>query len=53
MEGNTAATPALNGETAEPAVETTPVPAEAPVPSETEPIAVTLEEAIRDDEPKE
>ena len=60
MEGNTAATPALSGETAEPAeaapapAETAPAPEEAPEPSASEPIAVTLEEAMRGDEtPKE
>ncbi|MBR3545181.1 MAG: DUF308 domain-containing protein, partial [Oscillospiraceae bacterium] len=61
MEGNTAATPALSGETAEPAAEQVPAPAEtapapeqAPEPSASEPIAVTLEEAMRDNEtPKE
>ena len=61
MEGNTAATPALSGETAEPAAEQVPAPAEtapapeqAPEPSASEPIAVTLEEAMRGDEtPKE
>ena len=57
MEGNTAATPALSGETAEPSAETAPTPAEtapapkqAPEPSASEPIAVTLEEAMRGDE---
>ena len=57
MEGNTAATPALSGETAEPAAEQVPAPAEtapapeqAPEPSASEPIAVTLEEAMRDNE---
>ena len=61
MEGNTAATLALSGENAEPAAEQVPAPAEtapapeqAPEPSASEPIAVTLEEAMRDNEtPKE